>query len=261
MNKYTFVTIEKESFFDDFFGERKFGQESREHFDEIEMFLNSSKNFKNAVLLWHLSASGIKIEELDSKISRIKKEQPGLTLKIGKSEDTEFIKEARKINWFDIVGIGNSVKDKCIRGNWNVDKIRGKLLLFKSEEKMSEITNYILHLFLSIDIDMQALILVEGKKATKYFEEMYNDNIDYYQKVNELQSKVRELDEIEGINTGRLNNLVDDASSFFKKLERKEKNLREVLEHTWKTDRVNSFHDWYCELASCLGGAEGCEGK
>lgn len=141
MNKYTFVTIEKEIFFDDFFGEGKFDQESREHFDEIEMFLNSSKVFKNAVLLWHLSASGIEIGELGSKISGIKRKYPGLTLKIGKSEETEFIKKARKNNWFDILGIGYTVKDKCIRGNWNVDEIREKLLLFKSEENMSEITN------------------------------------------------------------------------------------------------------------------------
>jgi len=34
-----------------------------------------------------------------------------------------------------------------------------------------------------------------------------------------------------------------------------------VIEVNGKKEEIKSFHNWYCALASCLRGAEGCEGK
>ncbi len=144
------------------------------------------------------------------------------------------------------------------QNNKHIDEALGLVDKEYKKKNLSKLFNNLLHLFLPHDIDMQALILAEEGKAN-YLEQMYNDNIDYYQKVNKLQSKIRELDEIEWINKERLNDLVNDASSFFEKLKGKEKNLREVLEHNWQSDKVNSFHDWYCALNSCLRGKDACK--
>jgi len=120
---------------------------------------------------------------------------------------------------------------------------------------------------------MQALGILDEKKKKgekvknpkEYLEEMYADNINYLQKFNELQAKVKKLSEIEGIDKETLAKLAvirnENVYQFFKKLEGKKNDPDEFLDHSWGIDGVNSFHDWYCALSSCLRGAEGCEGK
>ena len=128
-------------------------------------------------------------------------------------------------------------------------------------------------LFLPLDIDMQALEILAKKKENgvkiknpkEYLEEIYADNIDYVQKLKELQAKVNTIGEIEGIDKERLEKIVgignENVDQFFEKLGGKKNDPDEFLGHSWGIDRVNSFHDWYCALSSCLRGAEGCEGK
>ncbi|MEK6689969.1 MAG: hypothetical protein AABY78_01540 [Nitrospirota bacterium] len=253
MSNYTFITVEKESFFNDFFGEGKFPQKLRSHFDTIESFLKSSSDPKNIVLLWHLSASGIDSSELKEKITAINSKFPsGLVLKIGKSEASEFINIARQCKWFDICGVGSYVKEKCNEGNWNVNTIVSLRDSWRSKEKLSEITTYLLHLFLPLDIDMQALELLEENKKGDYLNQMYNDNTDYYDKFGILQSKIKELSEIEGIDKNRLSGIINDAQVFFQNLIKRENDPKRLLKDSWKDKEINSFHDWYCALAECL---------
>lgn len=125
----------------------------------------------------------------------------------------------------------------------------------------------------ALDIDMQALEILAKKKENgvkikvpkKYLEEMYADNIDYVKKLKELQEKVNTIGEIEGINKERLKKLVgisnQKVSQFFKKLNDNKDDPVKFFDHSWGIDGVNSFHDWYCALSSCLRGAEACEGK
>jgi hypothetical protein len=139
----------------------------------------------------------------------------------------------------------------------------------ESQEEINEI----LRLFLPLDIDMQALEILAKKKENRkkvkdpkeYLEEMYADNIDYIQKLKELQAKVNTIGEIEEINKERLKKLAgisnEKVSQFFKKLGGKKNDSDEFLDHFWGIDGVNSFHDWYCVLSSCLRGVEAYKGK
>jgi predicted nuclease with TOPRIM domain len=120
---------------------------------------------------------------------------------------------------------------------------------------------------------MQALEILAKKKENRkkvkdpkeYLEEMYADNIDYIQKLKELQAKVNTIGEIEEINKERLKKLAgisnEKVSQFFKKLGGKKNDSDEFLDHFWGIDGVNSFHDWYCVLSSCLRGVEAYKGK
>jgi len=123
--------------------------------------------------------------------------------------------------------------------------------------KVANLLRYeILSPLVALDIDMQALEILAKKKENgvmvkvpkEYLEEMYADNIDYVQKLKELQAKVNTISEIEDINKERLKKLAgisnENVDQFFEKLGGK------------KND-----HDWYCALDSCLRGAEACEGK
>lgn len=257
MNNYTFVTVENEFFFNDFFGEGKFDKNSRKHFDTIEEFLSTQESFKNICLLWHLSASGITSAELPDRIEQIKNKSFRFALKIGKSESPDVLNVAGETKWFDLLDMGSRLKEKCINGNWNVDKILELMYLWQSQEKLLEITTYILHLFLPLDIDMQALEMLEEEKRKNYLEEMYKDGIDYAQKFGILQSKIKELSKIKGIDDAQLNTLVTAAQSFFQnliKIIKNETNPAMLLKNSWKGKDINSFHDWYCALAGCLRG-------
>ena len=125
----------------------------------------------------------------------------------------------------------------------------------------------------ALDIDMQALEILAKKKENgekvkepkEYLEEMYADNIDYVQKLKELQAKVNTIGEIEEINKEGLEKLAgisnENVDQFFEKLGGKENDPDEFLDHSWGIDGVNSFHDWYCALSSCLRGVEAYKGK
>lgn len=118
----------------------------------------------------------------------------------------------------------------------------------------------ILHLFLPLDIDMQALELLKDEERKKYLDEMYKDNIDYANKFEVLQSKIKELAEVKEIDSDRLNSLVKEAEPFFQNLNRKETNPEKLLNDSWEGKDIKSFHDWYCALAECLRGQKACKG-
>lgn len=161
------------------------------------------------------------------------------------------------------------------------DEIGEELLRFaKKKISFDNIWNYlekkshdssisqILHLFLPLDIDMQALEILTNKKENgekvkepnEYLKEMYADNINYLQKFNELQAKVKELSEIEGIDKERLEKLAgisnQKVSQFFKELDDKKNDPDKFLGHSWGIDGVKSFPNWYRALATCLRGKE-----
>ena len=137
----------------------------------------------------------------------------------------------------------------------------------RSKDIVKKKVNETLHLFLPLDIDMQALEFlakkekgVKVKEPNEYLEEMYADNIDYLQKFKELQAKAKELSEIEGIDKERLRKLADisneNVCQFFDKLGDKKDDPDEFLGHSWGIDGVKSFPNWYRALATCLRGKE-----
>ena len=140
---------------------------------------------------------------------------------------------------------------------------------YDKEDKLKKVHS----LFLPLDIDMQALEILAKKKENgkkvkdpkEYLKEMYADNIDYVQKLNKLRAKVNTIGEIEGIDKERFEKLAgisnENVDQFFEKLGGKKNDPDEFLGHFWGINGVNSFHDWYCALSTCLREAEGCEGK
>ena len=153
----------------------------------------------------------------------------------------------------------------------NVNELAEELLK-EVERKNKTFGRYeIPHLFLPLDIDMQALKSLYDEKINgknrknprAYLKEMYADNVNYLQKFNELQAKAKELGETEGINKERLGQLAGisngNACQFFKKLGDEKDDPDEFLDHSWGIDGVSSFHDWYCALASCLRSEDACK--
>lgn len=152
-------------------------------------------------------------------------------------------------------------------------RLLNQLMKYSKRTEIESLVIEIPYLFLSLDIDIQALEVLDNRKKKReqvknpqeYLKEMYADNIDYLQKFEHLRAKVNELGEIEGINKERLKELAGynnkGVSQFFEKLKDKKDDPDEFLGHTWGIEGVESLHGWYCALASCLRGAEGCEGK
>lgn len=149
-------------------------------------------------------------------------------------------------------------------------RLLNQLIKYSKRTEIESLVIEIPYLFLSLDIDIQALEVLDNRKKKReqvknpqeYLKEMYADNIDYLQKFEHLRAKVNELGEIEGINKERLKELAGynnkGVSQFFEKLKDKKDDPDEFLGHTWGIEGVESFHDWYCALASCLRGEEAC---
>jgi len=143
-------------------------------------------------------------------------------------------------------------------------QLLAQLTKYSKREKVDNLAIEVLYLFLPLDIDIQALELLDNEKKKRekvkdpqeYLKEMYVDNINYLQKFNELQAKVKKLSEIEGIDKERLKKLAgignENVSRFFEKLRDKKDDTDEFLGHSWGIDGVSSFHDWYCALDLCL---------
>ncbi len=125
---------------------------------------------------------------------------------------------------------------------------------------LQRLVQEILFIFLPLDVDMQVLEILtergeEGKDVKdprKYLEEMYKGNIKYTKKLGELQKKIQEV----GVDISEGNEKFNEISGitnnqvhgFFKKLDNKVTESKELLNHSWKIKGVNTFHDWYCQF-------------
>ncbi len=194
---------------------------------------------------------------------------------------------------------------KLILENSNSEKIKQDFLalfeLFNKSpiDKLFIRKRYLLHLFLPLDIDMQALKATENQegylnnmrtdldepyKSGKYKDGKIDEH--YRQKLYDLWFLLKPSEENkeraspEGIKLTPINNPHDDLlklaglgngiseeSPIYKFLEsldeRKTKAINYLLEPFESSDlkecdgkEINSFHDWYCALASCLRGVE-----
>lgn len=170
--------------------------------------------------------------------------------------------------------------DKSKPFNNSMLKVKAARIL-KRDYFKNKVIPYLLHLFLPLDVDMQALEMIKENKRQEYLEEMYADNISYLQKLHDLQYLVNGKDngaskeaksllqgqppfaEKEGMNRDKLSQLSGITNSyvyqFFEILDRKESNPNKLLNFNWGIDKVNSLHDWYCALAECLRGEEACK--
>ena len=177
------------------------------------------------------------------------------------------------------------------------------------KKKSTELTPaFLLHLFLPLDIDMQALQATKNPKD--YLNDIYTDldklyksgkykegKIDehYRQKLYDLwyllepskennrraspeAKKLTSTDnphddllKLAGLSNGKSEEF--PVYNFLESLDTRKKDDMDVtaedlckpfnleIEVNGKKKEINSFHNWYCALASCLSEAEGCEGK
>lgn len=263
------------------------------------------------VLIWHVSSSKIRI---DNEIQDVSLRNIGnateilnrcqFNHKFGVTDNDEQYKRKVREAWsFDDVESWDPLKDRFKEGL--------KKGLKGQEKVIKATTNQILHLFLPIDIDMQALEMIQNDlgKVNKYlwgdkdrdiegmFEGREGDE-HYRQKLYDLWHLLGKKDHLRHIDKNASSKVeiftpIDNSSPFLQKLaglddddpkespvynfleslDTGKKDDRDVtaedlckpfnleIEVNGKKEEINSFHNWYCALASCLRGAEGCEGK
>lgn len=146
---------------------------------------------------------------------------------------------------------------------------------FKKHSKKSLIAN-ILHFFLPLDIDMQAMEIIWDEKKDKskaYLTEMlkeaekkYVEKFDEAQKLKadihdtELKNKLEDMLGADRSNSTLYKFLkcLDNLKEKAKDSEISEEDVKKVLEY-FNSVGYNSFHKWYCALAKCLRGEEACK--
>lgn len=144
----------------------------------------------------------------------------------------------------------------------------------------------LLHLFLPLDIDMQALAIihkVEDKKRadkdildylinSKEPQGMLRNRSGYKAKLTEALDTVKKVKELK--NKEDIQNLLEARKGFLEMLDKMKVEVgRATSENAAKAtvnnylnskenkfwENVNSFHAWYCALAECLRGEEACK--
>lgn len=232
------------------------------------------------VLIWHVSSSKICIDDEISNIS-LKNIKTAVEIlnkcqfnyKFGVTDnDLQYKQEVKKAWDF------NDVE------SWDELKYRFKEGLqkgIKGQDKVIKATaTHILHLFLPLDIDMQALKIIhkdveerrrEEKEILDYLtslEEpkgMLRSSIDFEQNLNKAFLKVKKTEEFR--NNTEINKLLEDRRMFMKILDDMKKRIenegavdtaREAIKKYLDTagdifwGNVHSFHKWYSNLAKCI---------
>lgn len=135
-----------------------------------------------------------------------------------------------------------------------------ELFEFIKKKSNENLEAYLLHLFLPLDIDMQALGKIEKSERYKYLQRMRVDNIDYLHRFRNLKTRVEGLGENGAIDKARLHEIVgitnDNVSQFFEKLQNKVMIPDDLLAHVWGIEGIQTFPDWYCALVACLKSNE-----
>lgn len=163
----------------------------------------------------------------------------------------------------------------------------------KIRENMEFCKSYLLHLFLPLDIDMQALEILSNKKdngetidyLTNADDGMLRDKtVNYKEKLEKARKEIAEVPEFKdnpvlkkllGMDTEK-----SKISEFLFLLDEKKQkvinggtiedsDIIDIIAHFskdggWKVEGakpeiITSFHNWYCALAECLRGEEACK--
>lgn len=137
--------------------------------------------------------------------------------------------------------------------------------IFFTSSKESTI-NHLLHLFLPLDIDMQALkILLEEKndsrKAVDYFKKMLLESKDYHKKIlNDAEGLLNQIsDEKKKTEVKASFDKIRDFLGTLAELQpNKIPDFNNDKNKELKND-IAKFHNWYCALAECLRREKACK--
>lgn len=122
-----------------------------------------------------------------------------------------------------------------------------------------------LHLFLPLDIDMQALEILfkEGKEAeaASYFREMLTESKPYHKRIiNDAEELLNQISDEK--KKAEVKTSLDKISGFLKNL--KELQSDQISDFNIDQNKelkegVENFHGWYCALDKCLRGEKACK--
>ena len=184
MEDFFYIILDNAKYFLNFFGTNKLPSNKMKEFESVDKFIKDCKNInqKTLIMLWHLSASSLVNEkEIFSKTKYIDTQVSDKILyKIGKSQSSNYLNlaETKCKNWFDLLGKATYIEGYFRDKNWNTSKIIAGFPKIKARKDRQKAVLGLIHLFLPLDIDMQALETTENKES--YFNDMYADLEELY---------------------------------------------------------------------------------
>lgn len=125
----------------------------------------------------------------------------------------------------------------------------------------------VLHLFLPLDIDMQALgLLLKEKReaeAVNYFREMLTGSKAYHERIlNDAEELLKQMSEDKREKVQAKFNTIKPFLDTLCNLQQKEISEKEFFndkKNEGLKEDIKNFHDWYCALAECLRGEKVCK--
>ena len=181
MEDFFYIILDNARYFLNFFGTNKLPRNKMKEFESVDKFIKDCKNInqKTLIILWHLSASSLgneKEKEIPSKTEDIDTQVSDKILyKIGKSQSNNYLNlaETKCKNWFDLLGKATYIEGYFKDKNWNTSKIIAGFPKIKARKDRQKAFLDILHIFLPLDIYMQALETAE--KKDDYLKDMHTD--------------------------------------------------------------------------------------
>lgn len=244
-----------------------FRGEANKYYDQFYSFLERNQSGKTLNIVYHEGITPTKqTKDFLNNLNKIKK--PGSCIVSYSSGSHQFttIKDLGEC-------IGNLLKGtEC-------GELKNKCEEVKKYIKDScnlDILTHLLHLFLPLDIDMQAIkILLEGtgeqkrnEEAAKYLKVMLDESKLYHKRI--LIDAQELLNQIPDKKKKEVQALFDDKGEFkikdfvdtLIKLQPNKIPEKEFFNDGQNKElklNIKKFHNWYCALAECLRGGGACE--
>lgn len=269
MKKICYIVIDNADWFEeDFFNDNAMGSISTlekksidiADFKTVNRLSESLAQFNNSRirLLWHLSSSGVSLNDLTEAIRKMKDDFPNAELRIGKSEHPDFRSIAERSGWFHLLGSGASLNTKFRTYGWNVDNLIKDLPSYEKQNRLNVIANEVLKFLLPLFLDTrkirQFLLENHSAKASERLKRMSDESLEYYKtlesKINTFLNQVPKSD--------------DELSNALAGLHENTPNLIKSLgllgePVTVTTDyiaKISNFHDIYEKICNELRKAE-----
>ena len=185
-------STEKSDELDEYFDKEGHDTVKREHVEDVVDVLKSKTDaYTKTVLIWHLTSScfGNNYIEDDDALKRAVqylKDNMSVVLdfKLAVSDNHNFYNAAKEISWFDFADSWYQLRTLFkIKEGYSLAKGLKSLSSIKKKDEISNTISFLRHLFLPLDIDMQALETTENKNS--YLNDIYADleelyNLDKY---------------------------------------------------------------------------------
>ena len=172
-------STEKSDELNEYFDKEGHDTVKREHVEDVVDVLKSQTDaYSKTVLIWHLTSlcfGDNYIEDDDELKSAVQYFKDNLSIvldfKLAVSDNHNFYNAAKEISWFDFADSWYQLRTLFkIKDGYSLVKGLKSLPSIKKKDEISNTTSFLRHLFLPIDIDMQALEIIkdDAGKVEKY---------------------------------------------------------------------------------------------